>query len=315
MSVTQATKSLKSRARAHLYDALGITTSLYRGAVMPAPIASKKGTAWSGPGAISICLHCKTEIRHKPSHRRKYCSKECRVEGERLLSRALNTRPCLVCQEPIYRPPAHHLRTLAGLYCSHKCHGIGNRGENNPAYTGGRVALSCRKCGKVYTRKRSGASEGCCSKRCASILRWDLGVGSLQRLCEKPCLQCRGMFLPSTRTNKFCSQNCKNEAHAARVLGAGNGRFVHGQATRAYPRGWNKNHKALVRKRDGFCCQVCGKPESTRKAHHVHHIDYDKDNLDITNLITVCAKCHGSMHGDLTKRQNWKKVLSSLLEA
>lgn len=30
-----------------------------------------------------------------------------------------------------------------------------------------------------------------------------------------------------------------------------------------------------------------------RYAHHVHHVDYDKHNLEPTNLITLCPSCHG----------------------
>ena len=66
-----------------------------------------------------------------------------------------------------------------------------------------------------------------------------------------------------------------------------------------------------IRDRDGNCCKVCGVSGETLS---VHHIDYIKENLDATNLISLCAKCHGSMHPrDLKKREVLKMWLSSLL--
>jgi 5-methylcytosine-specific restriction endonuclease McrA len=46
--------------------------------------------------------------------------------------------------------------------------------------------------------------------------------------------------------------------------------------------------------RDGWRCQLCGKAAEL----HVHHIER-KSSLgdDIgTNLITLCARCHGNLH-------------------
>jgi DEAD/DEAH box helicase domain-containing protein len=59
---------------------------------------------------------------------------------------------------------------------------------------------------------------------------------------------------------------------------------------------WGKK-RALARKRDGYCCQVCGSREND-KQHHVHHIkpfrlfsSYQEAN-DLNNLITLCPGCH-----------------------
>jgi DEAD/DEAH box helicase domain-containing protein len=58
-----------------------------------------------------------------------------------------------------------------------------------------------------------------------------------------------------------------------------------------------KNQKDLARQRDGFSCQVCGRPEGDQ-AHHVHHKTpfrqfsslSEANRLD--NLITLCPSCH-----------------------
>jgi len=60
-----------------------------------------------------------------------------------------------------------------------------------------------------------------------------------------------------------------------------------------YPIDWTDDLKESIRKRDEYTCQLCGiyQNELNEKLH-CHHIDYDKDNLDPKNLISLCRKCH-----------------------
>ena len=60
-----------------------------------------------------------------------------------------------------------------------------------------------------------------------------------------------------------------------------------------YPRGWNDTLRESIRERDNFVCQLCGvhQDELDRRLQ-VHHIDYDKDNLDPKNLVSLCHSCH-----------------------
>jgi len=64
-----------------------------------------------------------------------------------------------------------------------------------------------------------------------------------------------------------------------------------------YPRGWTEALKESIRIRDQHTCQLCGKKqeelsEKRQKKLHIHHIDYDKKNLDPENLISLCRSCH-----------------------
>ncbi len=65
---------------------------------------------------------------------------------------------------------------------------------------------------------------------------------------------------------------------------------------RIYPEEWNERLKESIRQRDNYTCQECGlhqdELEGRFKKLDVHHIDYDKDNLDPKNLITLCKGCH-----------------------
>lgn len=59
---------------------------------------------------------------------------------------------------------------------------------------------------------------------------------------------------------------------------------------------WNR-YKDLIRKRDNFTCQNCGKLEENN-SHHIHHkkpiklFDSIEEANKPSNLVTLCAKCH-----------------------
>lgn len=72
--------------------------------------------------------------------------------------------------------------------------------------------------------------------------------------------------------------------------------------------------REFVRQRDNHRCMICSKKWKTNtRRFDVHHIDenmfgksnengihkYDKENKD--KLITLCHKCHMSLHKGLTK--------------
>ena len=47
-----------------------------------------------------------------------------------------------------------------------------------------------------------------------------------------------------------------------------------------------------VLRRDNYGCRDCGKTGRL----DIHHVDFNKKNNDIENLITVCASCHTKRH-------------------
>jgi len=66
-----------------------------------------------------------------------------------------------------------------------------------------------------------------------------------------------------------------------------NGRWLGGISFDPYSIEWTKELKESIRKRDNHTCQICHK-----FGKHVHHVDYNKDNCQEDNLITLCLKCH-----------------------
>jgi len=69
-----------------------------------------------------------------------------------------------------------------------------------------------------------------------------------------------------------------------------------GISLEGYPTDWTETLKEAIRKRDDYVCKVCGMHQEELdgfiKKLDCHHIDYDKDNLDPKNLISLCHSCH-----------------------
>ncbi len=106
--------------------------------------------------------------------------------------------------------------------------------------------------------------------------------------------------LHTGRTRVFCSLACSHEIDLRTIPLSGR--------KDKYPREWDKVKKA-IRSRDHYKCQLCGQKENNKK-HHVHHIDYDKNNLDEQNLVTLCQKCHNMTHNG---RTFWEIIFSGLM--
>lgn len=70
--------------------------------------------------------------------------------------------------------------------------------------------------------------------------------------------------------------------------------YIHGKCQEPYPAKWNRSFKRKIVERDGGRCQMCGKHESEESREMaVHHINYEKSDLEPFNLITLCPSCHG----------------------
>jgi len=126
-----------------------------------------------------------------------------------------------------------------------------------------------------------------------------LGVG---------CAYCSKVFVPTATSvrhfltnivngrlglsNLYCSEECKQACP------------VYGQVI------WPKDNKpykntrhdqaswaSLVKERDNFICQICGKKEDVMYAHHIDPVSRNPvESADIGNGITLCKTCHKQVH-------------------
>jgi hypothetical protein len=90
--------------------------------------------------------------------------------------------------------------------------------------------------------------------------------------------------------------------------GENNGMWEGGVSREEYPAGfWQKNFRESIRERDSRKCRIC-EGEENGKGHDIHHIDYNKRNIDPLNLVALCHKCHGKTNYN---REGWIKFFSA----
>ncbi len=142
------------------------------------------------------------------------------------------------------------------------------------------------------------------------------------------CIDCNIEIVTETAKRCLSCSNKLNSFNSPRMLGkhhtkesrkkiskatAGEGNPMYGRRLEnapawrggksfiAYPLGWSKTYREQIRYRDGYRCQLCGVPEvECNRKLDVHHIDYDKKNIEEKNLISLCTVCHsGTNHNRL----------------
>lgn len=78
-----------------------------------------------------------------------------------------------------------------------------------------------------------------------------------------------------------------------------------------YPITWSFALREAIRERDGRKCCICGRGENGKR-HDVHHINYDKENINPVNLLTLCVPCHRKTS---YKREYWMAVLRNTVQS
>jgi len=72
-----------------------------------------------------------------------------------------------------------------------------------------------------------------------------------------------------------------------------------------YPPEFNEHLKRLIRERDRNTCQKCWE-----LGNSVHHIDYNKENNNPSNLVTLCETCHSKTNFN---RKKWTPFFQGMV--
>lgn len=83
--------------------------------------------------------------------------------------------------------------------------------------------------------------------------------------------------------------------------------WKNGLSREPYPLDWREILKEAIRQRDNYQCQLCGIPQNGRRLS-IHHIDYDKTNLNPKNLVGLHVGCHSKTNYN---RKKWTKYFTA----
>ena len=96
--------------------------------------------------------------------------------------------------------------------------------------------------------------------------------------------------------------------------GRNNPNFNNWSSFEPYSIEWTNALKEKIRYRDKHICQICGCSQSKNcRKLDVHHIDYDKENINLCNLISLCHKCHTKTNFNRGIYQEYFKILRSVI--
>lgn len=162
--------------------------------------------------------------------------------------------------------------------------------------------LRCNNCNKKYKKQNKKRIELKCLY-CGKIFLVVPYKHDKRKHCSRECL---------IKSRDYFGKNNPNYGNGAKILGEKNPNWKGGCSSFHYPASFCKELKALIRSRDEYICQHCGKTEkeNSRKLN-IHHIDYNKNNLKPSNLISLCDSCHSKSN---FKCEYWKKILKKRIK-
>jgi 5-methylcytosine-specific restriction endonuclease McrA len=134
------------------------------------------------------------------------------------------------------------------------------------------------------------------------------------RLYEKICKKCNKTF--NGRNNAiYCSLKCSSnrkfdKERNDKIRGCKNGAWKGGISFTPYTLDWTESLRISIRERDKYVCRMCGEKQGD-KVLSVHHIDYNKDNCNPNNLVSLCVKCHAKTNHN---REQWTSYFNNLIK-
>lgn len=85
-----------------------------------------------------------------------------------------------------------------------------------------------------------------------------------------------------------------------------------GKSLEEYGKDFNNEIKDRVKKRDHYTCQLCFlHKDNLKHKFNIHHIDFNKKNNDINNLVTLCIPCHIKTNRN---REEWTRHFQKHIE-
>ena len=143
------------------------------------------------------------------------------------------------------------------------------------------MKVNCTNCKKEIDRKPSYIKRTgnlCCSKECALELRTTKPIKTPCATCGKEVIRTQYEMTKSKTGNVFCDHSCSAKFSNENRGGYG----IHNYRSHAF--------KAYANE-----CNSCGY-NKVPEVLQVHHIDRNRKNSDVSNLVILCPTCHAEEH-------------------
>lgn len=113
---------------------------------------------------------------------------------------------------------------------------------------------------------------------------------------NRECPICGDTF--RLRAQKSKKRTCGRKECTSEQMKKSHWNWQGGKTDSPYDDLWTERLRETVRRRDGNVCSECGanREDNSNRELAVHHIDRDKMNCSMDNLITLCQSCHMKEH-------------------
>lgn len=288
---------------------------------------------WKSLGRAPVtkrkCKFCGRVFKPK-GNIRKFCSHQCyarwlkenvpahleKTQFEKTLK--MESKICENCGKKFYRPRDKNGYLYSNgmwsryRFCSLKCAGAAKKEK--------RITVKCAIYGKEFRMPK--CREGLiktCSKECQRqyLFGYIVKRGKENPKHKRIKVECRvcGKKFEIRPSRKgiivCCSRECRMVLRARYLSGENNPLWNNGSSYEPYGKEFNNKLKEQVRKRDNYACRECGYAQGQLGYKlPVHHIDYDKTNNGLGNLISLCKSCHAQTNFG---REDWTQYYKNML--
>jgi len=292
---------------------------------------------WRGGKKPIPCTYCGAELLRFPSLIREnnFCNKSCKggykrqdltgqkfgmltiiAQGERDRTNHIQWQSRCDCgNERLVR--TGDLLSGRVKSCGCKAH---KKGEQNHSWKGGKIEIACANpvCDKtkwIYPARKQLYEKIYCTQECHGEHVTAMGSrkgNNSGRYVERQEVQCAFCEAPLNRLpsrvvqykKQFCDTTCSAKWRSKNQVGPESPSWKGGLSFLPYPTTWTFRLREAIRGRDDRQCRICGLPEAENGERlAVHHIDYNKENIEPENLAAVCHDCHCLTN---FSREQWK---------
>lgn len=182
-------------------------------------------------------------------------------------------------------------------YCCHECSTNANIKQ--------KITKTCKACGKVFTQKRVCAEQTYCSVECGRTAQ----KGIIKSRHIRKCKRCgKEFYATASSKQQYCSGSCgaKNRTREiyTRVCPVckkeyitfkSNNRKTCSKECGNQLRTKHNNILVLIKTESLVACSKCGYSKYPNLLER-HHIDRDRINNNLSNILILCPNCHAEVH-------------------